>query len=86
MTKGYAVTEFFHPEDEQNWIKVFEEKEEAFAYAREQAKETYEEEIDKLSDPDDAQIEFTEGLNDLNIQLQVYGGLMAWIWSVQEIK
>ena len=82
----FAVTEFFHPEDEQNWIKVFEEKEEAFEYAREQAKETYEEEIGKLSDPDDAQIEFTEGVDDLNIRLQVYGGLMAWIWSVQEIK
>nr|DAV18989.1 MAG TPA: hypothetical protein [Bacteriophage sp.] len=26
----FAVTEFFRPEDEQNWIKVFEEKEEAF--------------------------------------------------------
>ena len=37
----FAVTEFFRPEDEQNWIKVFEEKEEAFAYAREQAKEAY---------------------------------------------
>lgn len=82
----FAVTEFFRPEDEQNWIKVFEEKEEAFSYAREQAKETYEEEIDKLSDPDDAQIEFTEGLNDLNIRLQVYGGLMEWIWSAQKIK
>jgi hypothetical protein len=82
----FAVTEFFRPEDEQNWIKVFEEKEEAFAYAREQAKETYDDEIDKLSDPDDAQIEFTEGVDDLNIRLQVYGGLMAWIWSVQKIK
>lgn len=82
----FAVTEFFRPEDEQNWIKVFEEKDEAFAYAREQAKEAYEEEIGKLSDPDDARIEFTEGVDDLNIRLQVYGGLMAWIWSVQEIK
>lgn len=82
----FAVTEFFRPEDEQNWIKVFEEKEEAFAYAREQAEETYEEENSKLSDPDDAQIEFTEGVDNLNIRLQVYGGLMAWIWSVQEIK
>lgn len=26
----FAVTEFFRPEDEQNWIKVFGEKEEAF--------------------------------------------------------
>lgn len=82
----FAVTEFFRPEDEQNWIKVFEEKEEAFAYAREQAKEAYEEEASKLSDPEDVQIEFTEGVDDLNIRLQIYGGLMAWIWSVQEIK
>ena len=82
----FAVTEFFRPEDEQNWVKVFEEKEEAFAYAREQAKEAYEEEISKLSNPDDAQIEFTEGVDDLNIRLQIYGGLMAWIWSAQKIK
>ena len=82
----FAVTEFFRPEDEQNWIKLFEEKEEAFAYAREQAKETYEEEVSKLSDPEDAQIEFTEGVDDLNIRLQIYGGLMAWIWSAQKIK
>ena len=53
----FAVTEFFRPEDEQNWIKVFEEKEEAFSYAREQAKETYEEEANKLSDPEDIKLE-----------------------------
>lgn len=82
----FAVTEFFRPEDEQNWVKVFEEKEEAFAYAREQAKEAYEEEVSKLSDPEDAQIEFTEGVDNLNIRLQIHGGLIAWIWSAQEIK
>lgn len=82
----FAVTEFFCPEDEQNLVKVFEEKEEAFAYAREQAKEAYEEEISGLSDPDDVQIEFTEGVDSLNIRLQIYGGLMAWIWSAQKIK
>lgn len=45
----YAVTEFFRPEDNQNWIKAFEEKEEAFGYAREQAKETYEEEVNRTN-------------------------------------
>lgn len=88
----YAVTEFFRPEDEQNWVKVIEEKEEAFRYAREQAKETYEEEVNKLSDPEDIKLEEIEGIDSLTIRLQEYfkadspTGLMAWIWSVQEIK
>ena len=88
----FAVTEFFRPEDEQNWIKVFGEKEEAFRYAREQAKETYEEEANKLSDPEDIKLEEFEQRNSLTIRLQEYfktdspTGLMAWIWSVQEIK
>ena len=87
----YAVTEFFRPEDEQNWIKVFGEKEEAFRYAREQAKETYEEEIKSFDSEDIKLEEFDQG-DSLTIRLQEYfktdspTGLMAWIWSVQEIK
>ena len=66
----FAVTEFFRPEDEQNWIKVFGEKE----------------------DPEDIKLEEFEQRDSLTIRLQEYfktdspTGLMAWIWSVQEIK